>query len=160
MRTNIHIIVALLVGTTLGACGKDSAPARANTPAGTPAASGSAQTAIPVNPSCPANGLWAVCSVEKRLKQAGFVAQLIDSIGDRRAGISVEPVSYKLNKSRLELYLYGDAAALQREIAKIDTTKIAPVFIRSGNLVALLFTDDGTQAERLALALTAGAPQR
>lgn len=70
------------------------------------------------------------------------------------------PVAYTLNRSRLELYIYDDSLQLQQEVASLDTTKVAPVFIRSGNLVALLFTDDGTQAERLSLALTAGAPQR
>jgi hypothetical protein len=31
--------------------------------------------------------------------------------------------------------------------------------VRSGNLIAVFLTDNPTQAERLALALTAGAPQ-
>ncbi|MBA3657625.1 MAG: hypothetical protein H0W69_09775 [Gemmatimonadaceae bacterium] len=114
----------------------------------------------PNDPGCPVNGLWAVCSVEKRLTQSGFVARQTDSVGDKRAGFTVKPVAYNLNKSRLELYIYEDAAALKREISRLDTAAVAPVFIRSANLVALLFTNDGTQAERLSLALTAGAPQR
>jgi hypothetical protein len=32
--------------------------------------------------------------------------------------------------------------------------------VRSGNLAAVFLTDNATQAERLTLALTAGAPQR
>jgi hypothetical protein len=97
--------------------------------------------------------------VEKRLKQSGFVTLKNDSVIPPRAGLSVKPAVYTLNRSRLELYLYPDAAAMNREIAKVDTAAIAPVFIRSGNLAALLFTDDATQAERVSLALTAGAPQ-
>lgn len=100
-----------------------------------------------------------MCSVEKRLKQSGFVAQRNDSANAPRAGLGVKPAVYTLNKSRLELYVYPDEAALKREIARIDTATIAPVFIRTGNLAALLFTDDATQAERVSLALTAGAPQ-
>lgn len=123
----------------------------------TPVQTASSQAAGGGN--CQATGLWAVCSVEKRLKQSGFVAQKNDSTVAKRAGLSVDPVAYTLNRSRLELYLYPDAAALQRDLAKIDTASIAPVFIRSANLAALLFTDDATQAERLALALTAGPPQ-
>ena len=108
---------------------------------------------------CPPTGLWAVCSVEKRLKQSGFVTQKNDSAFEPRAGLSVKPAVYTLNKSRLEVYIYPSAPALSREVAGMDTTTIAPVFIRSGNLAALLFTDDATQAERVSLALTAGAPQ-
>ncbi len=161
MRFNLRSIFALPVCAILAACGKDSTHERANTSV-SPQATVAAlpNSPIPTEGSCPANGLWAVCSVEKRLKQSGFVAQKSDSIGEKRAGISVKPVAYKLNKSRLELYLYDDAGSLARAIPKIDTSAIAPVFIRSGNLIALLFTDDGTQAERLSLALTAGAPQR
>ncbi len=161
MRRNQKCLFLLPVCAILAACGKDSSPDRADTLAGQQASAATVlNSPTPMEGSCPANGLWAVCSVEKRLKQSGFVAQRSDSVGEKRAGISVQPVAYKLNKSRLELYLYTDAATLQREISKVDTSAIAPVYIRSGNLVALLFTDDGTQAERLSLALTAGAPQR
>lgn len=108
---------------------------------------------------CPATGLWAVCSAEKRLKQSGFVALKNDSIFPGRPGFSVKPAIYTLNRSRLELYIYPDAQSLNREMAKVDTAASAPVFIRAGNLAALFFTDDARQAERLSLALTAGAPQ-
>ncbi len=161
MRLNIRSVFALPVCAILAACGKDSTHERANTSASPQTAPATLpKSPIPTDASCPANGLWAVCSVEKRLKQSGFVAQKSDSLGEKRAGFTVEPVAYRLNKSRLELYLYDDAGSLAREIPKIDTSAIAPVFIRSGNLIALLFTDDGTQAERLSLALTAGAPQK
>lgn len=120
--------------------------------------------------SCIPDGRWAICSIEKRMRQSGFVAKKINSGVARRAGFSVNPVGYTLNKSRLELYLYKDAVTLQRDLAKLDTVRVVPrgsapssepppVLIHSGNLAALLYTDDATQAERLALAITAGAPQ-
>lgn len=143
-----------------GACGSNAESNADNSPAAAAQSVAAVPSSGSDNSSCPANGLWAVCSIEKRLKQSGFVAQKTDSVGERRAGFTVTPVAYKLNKSRLELYFYDDAAALQRDISKVDTVTVAPVFIRSANLAALLFTDDGTQAERLSLALTAGAPQR
>lgn len=127
-----------------------------------------AETSTPVQPSqpppkvnatCPPTGLWAVCTVEKRLQQSGFVARRNDSTFPLREGFSVKPEIYTLNRSRLEVYLYPDESSLRRDVAKIDTARTAPVFIRSGNLAALFFTDDATQAERLSLALTAGAPQ-
>lgn len=163
MSPNLRFAASLVFYALLTGCSSDSANEGASTQGTfTSQASPAVAPGSPrqVDESCPADGLWAVCSVEKRLKQSGFVAQKTDSVGEKRAGFSVMPVAYTLNRSRLELYIYDDAAALQREISRIDTTRVAPVFIRSGNLAALLFTDDGTQAERLSLALTAGAPQR
>ena len=66
--------------------------------------------------------------------------------------------------------MYADEGALQRDVAKIDTLTASPIgapaawpmqptWVRSGNLVAVFLTDNATQAERLMLALTAGAPQ-
>jgi hypothetical protein len=59
---------------------------------------------------------------------------------------------------------------MARDMAKIDTVAVAPagvaspwegtpVLVRSGNLAAVLITENQTQVERLTLALTAGAPQ-
>jgi hypothetical protein len=108
--------------------------------------------------------------VEKRLTQAGFVVQRVDAVAQRRPGFSVVPTVYNLGKSRLEVFLFASQAAANAEVEKIDTlsaapkgTKgnwpMAPTFVRSANLVAVFLTDNQTQAERLTLALTAGAPQ-
>jgi hypothetical protein len=120
---------------------------------------------------CPRTGLWAVCSVEKRLEQSGFVVKPVGGIASRRAGFSVAPNVYRLGRSRLEVFIYPNEAALSADVAKMDTASAAPrgavnpwgmppTFVRSGNLAAVLLTDNATQAERLTLALTAGAPQR
>jgi hypothetical protein len=72
--------------------------------------------------------------------------------------------------SHLELFIYSDAAAMNRDIVKLDTLRVAPsgvvpvwdgtpVLIRSGNLAAVYVGDDARQSERISLALTAGAPQ-
>jgi hypothetical protein len=115
--------------------------------------------------------LWAVCSVEKRLEQSGFVVKPVGGIAPRRAGFRVAPSVYTLGRSRLEVFIYPNEAVLSADMAKIDTLSAAPrgaanpwgmppTFVRSGNLAAVLLTDNATQAERLTLALTAGAPQR
>jgi len=77
-----------------------------------------------------------------------------------------------LGRSRLEVFIYPDESALAGDVARIDTVSAAPrgtptpwpsfspTFVRSGNLAAVFLTDNATQAERLTLALTAGAPQR
>jgi hypothetical protein len=77
-----------------------------------------------------------------------------------------------LGRSRLEVFIYPNESALAADVAKIDTVSaaprgaanpwpfFAPTFVRSGNLAAVFLTENATQAERLTLALTAGAPQR
>jgi hypothetical protein len=88
----------------------------------------------------------------------------------RRAGFSVRPAVYTLGRSRVEVFIYPTQELLAADIAKIDTVFAAPrgspnpwesvpTFVRSANMAAVFLTDNGTQAERLTLALTAGAPQ-
>lgn len=119
---------------------------------------------------CPRTGLWALCSVEKRLVQSGFVVKRMNGDTPRREGFSVAPTVYTLGHSRLEVFIYPDEATLAREVARIDTVTAAPrgarspwntppEFVRSANLAAVFLTDSPQQAERLMLALTAGAPQ-
>ncbi len=88
-----------------------------------------------------------------------------------RAGFTVKSAVYAMGRSsRLELFIYASEAALARDIAKLDTVKVAPtgslgswgqppLFIRSGNLAAVLLTNDAREADRVSLALTAGAPR-
>lgn len=127
------------------------------------------QTTTSKKPACEATGRWARCSVEKRLESAGFVLVPTPAT-TKRAGFSVPPIAYTLGHSRLELFLYPDERALALDLARLDTTKAAPVgganswettplFVRSANLAAVFLTDNPRQAERLTLALTAGAPQ-
>lgn len=80
------------------------------------------------------------------------------------------PTAYTLGHARLEVFIYPDEAALARDIARIDTLTVSPrgkpnawfatpTFVRSANLAAVFLTDSPVQAERLTLAITAGAPQ-
>jgi hypothetical protein len=82
----------------------------------------------------------------------------------------VAPAAYKLGEARLEIFVYPDEASLSRDLEKLDTVTVAPrgaaskwgrvpTFVRSANLIAVFLTANPTQAERLTLALTAGAPQ-
>jgi hypothetical protein len=114
--------------------------------------------------------MWALCSVETRLVQSGFVVRRVKGEPQRRAGFSVPPVVYTLGRTNLEVFIYPNEAALAADMAKIDTVIAAPrgtrnpwlmipTFVRSANLAAVFLTDNPTQAERFTLALTAGAPQ-
>lgn len=142
--------------------GETASPPR-SVPSGT--AAGSRSTS-----KCPRTGLWETCSVETRLSQAGFVVRRVTEGAPRRAGFSVVPVAYNLGRTRLEVFIYPSESALAADIARIDTVIAAPrgarnpwlmipSFVRSANLAAVFLTDNPTQAERLTLALSAGAPQ-
>ena len=137
----------------------------------TPAPAPATVPVISASPdTCPATGKWALCSLEKRLKRSGFVATRIENESPKRPGFSVQPTVYKLGKGRLEVFLYEDAAALERDIAGLDTLSVVPKggasstwasqpgLIRSGNLAAVYMDQNARQAERLVLAITAGAP--
>ena len=167
----------LLALAALAACTRSSSKP-ADSAASTPitasgalessAAAGASTT--PTKPSCPRTGRWALCSVETRLTQSGFVVRRVSGEAPRRAGFSVPPAVYTLGRTRLEVFIYPTESALTADVAKIDTVIAAPrgaripwlmipTFVRSANLAAVFLTDNPTQAERLTLALTAGAPQ-
>jgi hypothetical protein len=131
----------------------------------------SATASAPKTSACPRTGLWARCSVETRLGQAGFVVRHVAGDAPLRPGFSVRPTAYMLGRSRLEVFIYPSESAVSADVARIDTVSAAPrgapnswravpTFVRSANLAAVFLTDNPTQAERLTLALTAGAPQR
>ena len=144
--------------------------ASSDTNAVSPPAAEEAELPRAVGPDdCPATGKWALCSVEKRLKRSGFVARKVEGESPQRAGFSVKPTVYTLGRGRLEVFLYEDAAALNEDISGLDTITVAPRgatpawpsqpgLVRSGNLAAVFMDQTVRQAERLTLALTAGAP--
>ena len=169
-----HFLLFLCAG--LGACGRgpsrpaDSASASAPPLSSRTASTADSSSARTRSSLCPRTGRWALCSVEKRLQQSGFVLRRVDGEVPRRVGFTVAPTAYMLGHSRLELFVYPDEAALARDIAGIDTLtasprgrpsawQATPTFVRSANLVAVFLTDSPVQAERLTLAITAGAPQ-
>ncbi len=166
-------VVALCACHGLVACGSDTNRERGDTVsvvADTSAlpATGSQPIGRPGSP-CPRTGHWALCSLEKRLEQSGFVLRKQEE-ATNRSGFSVKPVVYMLGRARLEVFIYADESALSRDLAKLDTTlaaprgqtndwQIPPRFVRSANLAAVLLTRNEQQAERVTLALTAGPPQ-
>jgi hypothetical protein len=167
-----NLVIASVFAACAVACGKsEEKPATASVAPASPAVTQPTQPAAgDANSDCPHNGLWAVCSVERRLKQSGFVAKKLDET-PKRAGFSVKPRVYSLGRSRLEIFIYKDASDLTRDMAALDTVLVVPrgattspwestpTLIRSGNLAAVLLTSSPLQAERVSLALTAGAPQ-
>ena len=170
--------IFLLSSTVLTACsGSPSKTAESASSTATlivsASSSGTAADKPDKGPTCPRTGLWALCSVETRLVQSGFVVRRVSGEAPRRrAGFSVMPTLYTLGRTRLEVFIYPSESAVAADVAKIDTVYAAPrgtqnpwgmgvfpTFVRSGNLAAVFLTDNPTQAERFTLALTAGAPQ-
>jgi hypothetical protein len=175
-------VLALMVLSAVACAKKENAAAGADTsvaPA-SPAAVVLPPVTMPVpasviaaqsaRPLCPHDGKWALCAVVNRLRQAGFVVKPLDSASSRRKGFSVVPVVYKLGQSRLEVFLYADSAAMAKDLMALDTVvagprgapsqwgDVSPVLVRSANLAVVFLGSSPTQAERLALAITAGPP--
>jgi hypothetical protein len=115
--------------------------------------------------------MWAACTIQRRLKQSGFVVKQMDTASHKREGFSVKPVVFSLGKSRLEAFIYASERAASKDASLLDTVTVAPkgkaatwpvapLFIRNTNLIAVLLTENARQAERATLALTAGPPQK
>lgn len=166
------LLAAVILGVV--ACGRSSRakPAAESAVAVLPPQASPADTAHPQSEACPRTGLWAQCSVEKRLSQSGFVVRRVPDSVKRRSGFSVLPISYVLGRSRLEVFIYPTSDAVSAETGRLDTALagprgvrnqwgfgVQPTFVRSANLIAVFLTDNPTQSERLSLALTAGPPQ-
>lgn len=120
---------------------------------------------------CLHDGKWALCSIERRLKQSGFVVKKVDSVAVKRAGFSIKPTVYSLGQTRLEVFLYADSASMMKDVAKLDTVvvgprgtatqwgEVPPVLVRSGNLAGVILSLNPRQLERAILSITAGPPQ-
>jgi hypothetical protein len=160
--------VALLAALALaGACGRDRAPrpdSAATRAASSVGAGGSARL-----PPCPRTGHWAVCHVRERIDRAGLAP--FDSVIDGLPTLGPTPTVYRVGKAGLAVYLFPDTLARSRAARQLDTTRfVAPsadltirsegTVIQNDNLLALLFSKNDHQRERVSDALTAGPPQR
>lgn len=176
--TRVSLCVGLLVCIACIACiacskssesasAADSARVATTAPA-LPAAESDSASRVVRDP-CPATGRWALCSLENRLRRSGFVANRVEGEAPARPGFSAKPAVYTLGRGRLEVFLYADEQAVAKDMAGIDTISVAPAgepsswastpaLIRSGNLAAVFMDQTPRQAERLVLAITAGAP--
>lgn len=167
-------LLFLTLSTAFVACGRsrsDASPRASAEPPTTASQTVTEAGSSTAKSECPRTGKWALCSVEKRLVQAGFVVRYDPKPASRRPGFSVMPAAYNLGRSRLEVFVYPSAEAAARDVAGLDTLAAAPrgsrgawglvppTFVRNGNLIAVFLTDSPVHGERLSLALTAGAPQ-
>lgn len=159
----------LSAGVLLGGCGGRGDVTRDTL--STSGARASAAPAVPSLPECPnKTGRWDECNVRQRLERAGLAPQPIT--GEIRQPLfGVPGMGYRVGHAELQVYLYADASALAKDLARIDTVRVqgpdttarvtwsaTPTLITSNNMAAVLLSDQGTQIERVRLALTAGLP--
>jgi hypothetical protein len=140
----------------------------------TPPATSAAPVPRPPTPSdsaCPRDGTWKACALEDRINKAGMGIRVLDTIS-----VPYFPergVRYKIGKTAtMAVFYFADSAAGAKATEQLDKLRLTPPgdtigawpaapfeAIRSANLIAVLFGVNATQAERVRLAITAGAPQ-
>lgn len=165
---------ALAFGLTAACSGRsggaDSARAATRTPVA-PAATTSGDSGAPGAPACPHDGRWRACSVAERLEQSGLVPHRDTAPPLPVPFLSAPDTVFRLGLGTVHAFVYADTARLARDVASMDTVRVAPrggsfawpappTFVRSANLVAVLLTPNARQVERVQLALGAGPPQR
>ncbi|MEO8620815.1 MAG: hypothetical protein ABI625_07105 [bacterium] len=160
-------VVGLVAVAGLAACG------RGKTASDTAAASQQAATASNApgtKPLCQRTGHWSECTVRIRLDQSGLAPQSgADKIGDLPE-FNVKPLLFTVGISGVAVYLYPDTVSRHAAAASLDTSKFIPqsrpvsmknetTLIQNDNVLVLLFSKIEHQRERVADAITAGAPQ-
>ncbi len=120
-------------------------------------------------PICPGTGHWTSCAVLKRLESAGVAPQAAASLPDLPP-LGPPPMQDTVGRSGLAIYLFADSAARATAGRTLDTLHFVSAAraltmrgettaIQSDNLLALLFSRNEQQRERVSDALTAGPPQ-
>lgn len=169
---------ALALCVAAAACGRSDGPS-SDGPASDAPASDSARSAAvspvaaganadPRKPACPKTGHWVDCQVRERLIRSGLAPR--DTSRDALPPLGPTPAVLRLGRGALAVYLFDDSLARARAAARLDSVKYvrAPnpptmlseaTVIQNDNLLALLFSKNEQQIERVSDALMAGAPQ-
>jgi len=161
----------------LAACGGGEKGQPRGASADAPGQSGSA-TRVDANATasggkapCPATGLWTDCAVFDRLDHAGLAPRRDSAAGVvRQPPLGTSGTRLLLGGAQLDVFIYEDAAARERDEARLDRSKFIEAtneptlrgeatLIRNANLLAILRSRNDHQRERVSDALTAGPPQ-
>ena len=160
---------AAFVAVALVACGRKDAPARDAAPP-PPSSAATTAGAAPLGPLCPRTGHWGECQLRIRLEQSGLAPIATkENVGDVPA-LSVPPVRFHIGSAGMALYFFADTLARRKAAAGLDTAKFIPpsravgmraeaTVIESDNMLAILFSRNEHQRERVADAVLAGPPQ-
>ena len=112
--------------------------------------------------------LWAMCTVIKRLENAGL-APRIEGDTLHLAMFAVPGVRVNLGRGELQLFIYADTVQRARDVARLDTIEVAPrgqrgrwpmpaSLVVSRNIAGVLLTESALLHDRVHDALTAGLP--
>ncbi len=113
-------------------------------------------------------GLWNVANLEKRLDLQGMAPRKLPA-PVRHPFLSVDGSAYQVGNAELQVFIYDDAAGVERDLARLDTITVAPrgeqvkwptkpTLIRNNNLAAIFLGQNALQIERVQRALMAGQP--
>jgi hypothetical protein len=147
------------------ACGGKEA-ARSDTAVTTAQSSASPGTPTP---ECPRTGHWSACHIRKRLEQSGLAPRDTSSLADLPE-LGTRPTTIMLGNAGLAYYLFADSTARRTAAARLDTVRFIPqskplsmrneaTLIQNDNALVILLSRNEHQRERVADAITAGAPQ-
>jgi len=155
------------------ACGgeKSHDKADSHSVAGTSAAAAQTAPVTSAKAACPATGQWSECAIVQALDRAGLAPRRDSTAG----AISLPPLNVAgrrllVGSAELDVFVYPDARARERDEARLDRTKFIgandeptlrgeATLIRNVNLLAILRSRNDHQRERVSDALSAGPPQ-
>ena len=157
-------ILVFAAGVAVAACGgeKDGV-ARSDSGTGAASIAGkvadSSRAAAVAESLAVARDVWNKPEVVRRLEEAGLV---VTDSGKKahQPALHVEGDRLLVSGGDLEIYVYPDAAAREKDLAGLDTATHglpsinSPRYIVSGNLIAILQTPRDRLAERVELVLT------
>lgn len=160
--------VALLLAAS---CARDDTPAPDSAAVNVAATPAPAADTTGAKPACPATGLWSRCAILERLDRSGLAPQLDSSATATEPPLEAKGFLVRVGRGELEIYLYPDAAARERDQARLDRARYAvytapltmerqPTLIASGNALAILLSLNTHLRERVGDAITAGAPAK
>jgi hypothetical protein len=157
-----------------GGCrGSERAPAVKESVAGADAmsaTSGTSPAAMPSasRPGCERTGHWIPCQVRQRLERSGLAPR--DSSSTDLPALGPAPAVFRVGRGGLAVYLFADSATRARAATRLDTVTFVAAerpltmlsratVIQNDNLLALLYSKNEQQRERVSDALMAGPPQ-
>ncbi len=119
--------------------------------------------------ACPRDGQWHLCSLERRLVEAGVVPHTSDdTIGLK--SVSQPGLRWRVGRLDLMVFLFADRADVAQAFASLDSARAAPrgdssvtwpappTLVRNQNVMVILLGGSPRQVERVTNAVLAGPP--
>ena len=150
------------------ACRGERTPAADSAAKAQAAAPATAATPSASKPACERTGHWIPCQVRQRLERSGLAPR--DTTATDQPSLGPAPTVFRVGKGSLAVYLFADSTARAHAATKLDTVTFVgtehpltmlskATVIQNDNLLALLYTKNEQQRERVSDALMAGPPQ-